>query len=156
MCANFNKSRERLLSEVFSFSAFVWYLKCLMSFLRKPVNPDLSRYNEFEWVARKVSHHAVFFPPMTDFCQITEIFLRFYLTETAKFIWESKASKLKQKIMKQDFMLFKYFVIFLLQRNCHPVKMSLFLHQNNILVADDTQTESLQQCLHCTTGQEVS
>lgn len=102
MCANFNKSIERLLSEVFSFSAFVWYLKCLMSFLRKPVNPDLSRYNEFEWVAHKVSHHAVFFPPMTDFCQITEIFLRFYLTETAKFIWESKASKLKQKIMKQD------------------------------------------------------
>ena len=112
MCASFNKSIERLLSEVFSFSAFVWYLKCLMSFLRKPVNPDLSRYNEFEWVARKVSHHAVFFPPMTDFCEITEIFLRFYLTETAKFIWESKASKLKQNKMKQDYaiQIFCYFL----------------------------------------------
>ena len=28
-------------------------------------------------------------------------------------------------------MLFKYFVIFLLQRNCHPVKISLVLHQNH-------------------------
>lgn len=47
--ANFDVILKRLFSEVqFSFLTFVCYLECLTSFLRKPVNPNLSRHNALE------------------------------------------------------------------------------------------------------------